>query len=128
GREFVAGDPLLRTDRLLASRVDGVYQRGPFYLRWLQRLSSLAYGTHYGRLLTKFLFLPFGLSFLTLMAVEEVAHLVIGHSSPQAADVAVDSPATPLIPAAASDAQPAAVEPPDASAAAAVADASHVEA
>ena len=78
-REFVSGDPLLRADRQLASRVDGVYQRGPFYLRWLQRLSSLAYGTHYGRLLTKFLFLPFGLSFLLLMAVEEVAHLVLGH-------------------------------------------------
>ncbi len=94
-REFVSGDPLLRTDKLLASRVDGVYQRGPFYLRWLQRLSSLAYGTPYGRLLTKFLFLPFGLSFLMLMAVEEVAHLVIGHPSPSATHTAVESPVTP---------------------------------
>lgn len=89
-REFVSGDPLLRADRLLAAQVDGVYQRGPFYLRWLQQANSLAYGTHYGRLLTKFVFLPFGLSFLTLMAVEEIAHLVLGHGPATAEHVTAD--------------------------------------
>ncbi|MBC8113401.1 MAG: hypothetical protein H7062_03425, partial [Candidatus Saccharimonas sp.] len=111
-QEFVSGDPLLRTDRLLASRVDGVYQRGPFYLRWLQRLSSLAYGTHYGRLLTRFLFLPFGLSFLTLMAVEEVAHLVIGYQPTSTTHAAVDSHTTPPSTSEASETQPAASEQP----------------
>jgi len=77
-RELVTGDPLLRADKILSSPLEGVYQRGPFYLRWLQRASSLAYGTACGRVLTKFFFLPFGLSFLSLMAAEEIAHLVIG--------------------------------------------------
>ena len=97
-QEFVSGDPLLRTDKLLASRVDGVYQRGPFYLRWLQRVNSLAYGTPYGRLLTKFLFLPFGLSFLMLMAVEEVAHLVVGHTLTPTTDAQVVEHTLPPIP------------------------------
>ena len=122
-REFVSGDPLLRTDKQLASRIDGVYQRGPFYLRWLQRVSSLAYGTPYGRLLTKFLFLPFGLSFLMLMAVEEVAHLVIGHPPTVATQAAVDPHTTPPNSVEAAETQLVAVEqpraePPDGSAAA----------
>ena len=86
-REFLTGDPLLRADKLLASRIDGVYQRGPFYLQWMQRLNSLAYGTTFGRMLTKFVFLPFGLSFLSLMAVEEIAHLALGPAAPVAAHV-----------------------------------------
>ncbi len=84
-REFLTGDPLLRADKLLASRIDGVYQRGPFYLQWMQRMNSLAYGTTFGRMLTKFVFLPFGLSFLSLMAVEEIAHLALGPAAPVAA-------------------------------------------
>ena len=109
-QEFVSGDPLLRTDKLLASRVDGVYQRGPFYLRWLQRLSSLAYGTPYGRLLTKYLFLPFGLSFLTLMAVEEVAHLVIGHPPAPVIHVAVEASSSPPIAAEPAEVPPVVLE------------------
>jgi len=89
-REFLTGDPLLRADKLLASRIDGVYQRGPFYLQWMQRMNSLAYGTTFGRMLTKYLFLPFGLSFLSLMAVEEIAHLALGSAAPVAAHVVVD--------------------------------------
>lgn len=73
--EFFSGDPLLRADRNFAGSLDGVYQRGPFYLRWLQRLNALTFGIPYGRMLTKYIALPFGLAFLTLMAVEEVAHL-----------------------------------------------------
>jgi hypothetical protein len=75
-REFFAGDPLLSADRLLAGNLDGVYQRGPFYLRWLQRGTSLAFGIPFGRAMTKYLALPFGLSFLVLMAIEEIAHLL----------------------------------------------------
>lgn len=75
-REFFTGDPLLRADRKFAGRLDGVYQRGPFYLRWLQRLNSMMFGFPAGRMFTRFVLLPFGLAFLSLMAVEEVAHLI----------------------------------------------------
>jgi hypothetical protein len=74
--EFFSGDSLLRGDRQFASSLDGVYQRGPFYLRWLQRLNSLTFGIPSGRAITKYFALPFGLAFLILMAVEEVAHLL----------------------------------------------------
>jgi hypothetical protein len=76
-REFFSGDPLLSADRLMAGALDGVYQRGPFYLRWLQRAGSLAFGIPAGRVMTTYLALPFGLSFLALMAVEEIAQLVV---------------------------------------------------
>ncbi|MBS0263997.1 MAG: hypothetical protein JSS02_18820 [Planctomycetes bacterium] len=86
-REFVQGDPLLTADRLLARNLDGVYQRGPFYLRWLQSATSLAFGIPRCRAITKYVALPFGLSFLTLMALEELAHLVVSHA-PGTAEVA----------------------------------------
>ena len=78
--EFFFGDPLLRADKLMSISLDGVYQRGPFYLRWLQKLNSLAYGIPWGRWLTVFIALPFGLSFLLLMFVEEMLHLILGHT------------------------------------------------
>ena len=77
--EFFTGDPLLRADKLMSVSLDGVYQRGPFYLRWLQKLNSLAYGVPWGRLLTLYVALPFGLAFLLLMTMEEVGHLLMGH-------------------------------------------------
>ena len=45
GSIFLRGDQLLRADRQLALALDGVYRRGEFYLRWMQRLSSLGFGT-----------------------------------------------------------------------------------
>ena len=78
--EFFSGDPLLRADKLMSVSLDGVYQRGPFYLRLLQKLNSLAYGIPWGRWLTKYIALPFGLSFLLLMFIEEMLHIVMGHS------------------------------------------------
>ena len=78
--EFFTGDPLLRADKLMSVSLDGVYQRGPFYLRWLQKLNSLAYGIPWGRLLTLYVALPFGLSFLLLMSIEEIGHLLIRHA------------------------------------------------
>ena len=41
-------------DRLaLADELEGVYRRGEVYLRWLQRLSALAFATRAGRFLTR---------------------------------------------------------------------------
>ena len=58
--ELVTGDLLLRVDRRLATVLRGVYYRGPVYLRWSHQLSALAFGTGFGRLLTRYLALPYG--------------------------------------------------------------------
>ncbi len=73
--ELVLGDPLLRADTRLAYDLDGVYRRGEFYLRLLQRGSSVFFGTRWGRLLTLYALAPFLAAFLALMMVEEVTHL-----------------------------------------------------
>lgn len=64
--EFFRGDKLLKADRSLSVKLDGVYRRGEFYLRWLQRLSSMGFGTRIGRWLTLFVFIPFGGAFIVL--------------------------------------------------------------
>src|SRR6185437_8496499 len=46
------------------------------YLRWLQRLSAVAFGTHIGRALTLYVALPFGCSIALLKVWEEVTELV----------------------------------------------------
>ena len=76
---FFAGDRLIRANRRLARDLDGVYRRGEIYLRWLQRLSSLAFGTRVGRFLTRYVILPFGGAFVVLAGAQfltdEVVHL-----------------------------------------------------
>jgi hypothetical protein len=59
-QEYVRGDPLLRLDRWLAAKLDGVYRSGEVYLRVLARTTSLFYGTLFGRFLTRNILLPFG--------------------------------------------------------------------
>ena len=76
-RDFLGGDGLLKTDIALTYDLDGVYRKGEFYLRLLQRFSALFFGTKFGRLLTVFVAIPFGGAFLTLMFVEEI-HLIGG--------------------------------------------------
>lgn len=71
--EFLTGDRLLRTDVALAEALDGVYRRGEIYLRGLQRMSALAFGTPWGRFVTLFLVLPFGGTFVGLKGL---AHLI----------------------------------------------------
>ena len=71
--EFISGDPLIRANRLLALRLDGVYRRGEIYMRGLQRLSSIAFGTSIGRFVTLWFLLPFLGAYLLL---EGSAHLV----------------------------------------------------
>jgi hypothetical protein len=67
--ELATGDPLLRLDRRLGEALDGVYRPGEVYLRALQRLSSLAFGSRPGRLLTRFVLLPFGLAFVAIKGI-----------------------------------------------------------
>ena len=71
--EFLRGDPLLRANRRLACDLDGVYHRGEVYLRWLQRLSSLAFGTRVGRFLTDYFLIPFGGAFFALKGVDALS-------------------------------------------------------
>ncbi len=70
--ELIAGDRLLRADRRLSEVLDGVYQRGAIYLRGLQRLSSLAFGTKLGRFLTLYAAIPFGGAYVILAFVDHV--------------------------------------------------------
>jgi hypothetical protein len=72
--EWLLGDPIIRANRKLALRMDGIYRRGEIYMRGLQRLTSLAFGTALGRLLVLWLILPFGGAYVLL----EGAHHLIG--------------------------------------------------
>ena len=73
--EWLRGDPLLRADARLALDLDGVYRRGEFYLRWLQRGSSVFFGTRVGRLLFLYLVLPFAASFMSVVFAQEMGHI-----------------------------------------------------
>src|SRR5207237_9570184 len=50
--DLARGDRLLRADKKLDAKLDGVYRRGAIYQRWPQTISSLAFGTSFGRFLT----------------------------------------------------------------------------
>jgi hypothetical protein len=71
--EWLSGDQLLQLDRALAVALDGAYRPGEIYLRGLQRVSALAFGTIFGRLLVLFLLLPFGVAFLGLKGADLLA-------------------------------------------------------
>jgi hypothetical protein len=72
-QEFVRGDMLLRLDRRLATLLDGVYRPGEVYLRWLNRVGSLSFGTLVGRFLTRFLVVPFGGAYVLLQGLQMIA-------------------------------------------------------
>jgi hypothetical protein len=71
--ELTGGDQLLRCDRLLSEKLDGVYRRGEVYLRYLQKISSILFGTRLGRFLSLYLMLPLLGSFTVL---EGLQHMV----------------------------------------------------
>lgn len=75
--EWMQGDRLLRADYRLARALDGVHHRGEFYLRALQRLSSLAFGTRLGRVLVLFLILPFGGAYFGLEGLQHIVNPVL---------------------------------------------------
>lgn len=82
-KEFYKGDLVLRADHSLAEALPGVYQPGPLYMRFFQRLSSLAFGIPTGRWLTRFVGLPYGGAYIIMEGlqhlVHEVAHFAGGH-------------------------------------------------
>jgi hypothetical protein len=74
--ELRNGDRLLRCDRILSESLDGVYRRGEAYLRFLQKLSSLTFGTRIGRVLTLYLMLPFLGAFAVISGLQHMVHPV----------------------------------------------------
>ncbi|NLY02685.1 MAG: hypothetical protein GXY83_42055, partial [Rhodopirellula sp.] len=76
--ELIFGDQILRADRKMAAALDGVYRAGESYMRAIQRLSSLAFGTGTGRLLTRYLILPFGGAYLVEAGVQHLIAAVVG--------------------------------------------------
>ena len=70
--ELAAGDPLLRVDARLARSLDGIYRRGEAYMRALQKLSSLLFGTRIGRVLTRYLLLPLLGAFALLEGMQQM--------------------------------------------------------
>ena len=79
--EFLRGDLLLKADRQLSRALDGVYQRGDIYLRWLQQLSAASFGTEIGRFLTRFVVIPYGIAFLCFEAILHLVEKVAGDDS-----------------------------------------------
>ncbi|HMP02503.1 MAG TPA: hypothetical protein PKC45_08400 [Gemmatales bacterium] len=76
-REFWWGDALLRADRMLMDRLDGLYQPGAFYHRWFHRGSSIFFGTSLGRFATLWLLLPLLAAFVILEGLQHSAGLVL---------------------------------------------------
>jgi hypothetical protein len=68
-----SGDQLLRADRMLETSLDGVYRSGEAYLRLLQKLSSILFGTRLGRVATRFALLPLLGAFAV---VEGLQHMI----------------------------------------------------
>src|SRR5262249_18197666 len=58
---------------------DGVSPRGEVYLRFLQKLSSLFFGTRPGRLLTLYALLPLLLSYLVLQGLQHIVGPLTHH-------------------------------------------------
>ncbi len=77
--ELVGADALLAADRRLAGAIDGVHRRGEIYLRALQKVSSLLFGTGVGRTLVTYLLLPVGGAYVALfgsgLMLTELGHL-----------------------------------------------------
>ncbi len=71
-QDFMRGDPLLRLDRRLGNLLDGVYRPSEIYLRILERITSLNFGTKLGRLLTMWITMPFGGALLLWLLLELV--------------------------------------------------------
>jgi hypothetical protein len=74
--EVVRGDRLLRTDKQLGIVLDGVHRRGEVYRRFFQRVSSIAFATPFGRILTRYVALPFGGAYGAIVGVLEIIDVV----------------------------------------------------
>jgi len=76
--ELIFRDSLLRIDRELARQIKGVYRRAESYLRFFQKLSALLFATWLGRIVTKYVLLPFGGAFMLVEFVKHMVEIVLG--------------------------------------------------
>src|SRR5262249_7988098 len=67
--------PLVQVDRRLGSLLDGVYRPSEIYVRWLERLTALMFGTRLGRLVTRYVTIPFVGAFLVMLILSELIAL-----------------------------------------------------
>jgi hypothetical protein len=79
-RQLRTGDALLRCDHALSRSLDGVYLRGEGYLRFLQKLSSVLFGTPAGRFLSLYIILPLLGSYTVFKGAQEMVDLVAKHT------------------------------------------------
>jgi hypothetical protein len=79
--QIIKGDRLLKADDKFDVALDGVYHRGEFYLRWLQVISSLAFGTRAGRFATQYIAIPFGGAFLIVEGINHLLHRIVTRDS-----------------------------------------------
>jgi len=101
GEAFIKGDELLKIDKQLSKLLDGVYRRGELYRRWPQRMSSLAFGTPWGRLVTQYVAIPYLGAFLLLEMAQHIVHMFVPAPKAVAEAGAVEA-AVPTVAAAAS--------------------------
>jgi hypothetical protein len=71
----------LRCDDALSQSLDGVYRRGEGYLRFLQKISSVLFGTPLGRVLTLYLILPLLGSYTVFSGLQHTVGWVVEHTS-----------------------------------------------
>ncbi len=76
--ELFQGDNLLKMDARLSDELPGIYHKGEVYLRAIQRVSAVSFGTKAGRFLTRFVAIPFGGAFLGLEFLQHIVHGVQG--------------------------------------------------
>lgn len=60
--EWGTDDPLLRLDRLLTFKFEGIYRTGQVHGKLLQNLTSVLFGTDWGRKAWSFFIAPYGLA------------------------------------------------------------------
>ncbi|MFM8189224.1 MAG: hypothetical protein ACKN85_12150 [Pirellula sp.] len=75
-KEAWSGDRLLKADDRLDTVLDGVYRRGDFYLRWIQMISAVFFGTGKGRFATLFLIIPFGGALVLIESIRHIWHKI----------------------------------------------------
>lgn len=89
------GDQLLAADRQMGLALDGVYRRGEVYMRAMQRLSSVAFGTGWGRLLMRFLVLPFGGAFVLEVGLRHLLQMLREFAGAASAEQAIANSRSP---------------------------------
>lgn len=78
--ELFSNDVLLRLDKQLEERFHEIYRESEIYLRLLQRVSNISFGSGLGRFVVKYVLLPFGGSAFILVfmaSMIEAFHKVV---------------------------------------------------